>query len=504
MKNPNNILTQLLALEPVEVDEASIYQRTAEKLGLAAPAKSPVKTRVPRYRTLRAFAIAAVLVVFTGTAAFAGYSALQMGKQPIEYFAPDAASGTPVSTPTFHTAALASEEYNAVVGQSVDAGNAIITLDAVAADDNFINAFFTIVYNQPLDLSGEANEGVFFGEGAPAYARLRTLMPYFEVSIDGEAVLSNFNYIDGMDPYMTDERTVKLMVHQLLPTMTPDEFSLTIASSSFGAAGALDKPFEFNLSIDKASAALKTQAVEPASFSFDTGDGIKPLNIKKLALTPFGGLFTVSATYEKSTVIDPYGQELESEGPNALLPEGFLITDSLGNIAYTNGDIGMSMPLDSEGLFAVELYGLSPEATSITLTPLRWKGYENSVFESRAYSIADTGQRIETSSLGGLIYDGCEIEGNRMTYRFTPYGYTSIGDVMPEDEGLVTLTANRRTGLAFHTFDAATGQYVYAIDYYAAAPGELQSIKTFHIAYNDYAELDTAAAVTLPLQAVAK
>jgi hypothetical protein len=154
--------------------------------------------------------------------------------------------------------------------------------------------------------------------------------------------------------------------------------------------------------------------------------------------------------------------------------------------------------------YPVELYGLSPEATSVTLTPLRWKGFEGSSFEPRSYAIAEVGQRIETSPIGGLVYDGCEIVGSRMTYRFTPYGYTSIGDVIPGDVEMVSLTTGSRLGLAFHTFDAVTGQFVYTIDYYAATPEELQSIKTFSIDYDDSYEIDTAAAVTLPLTPVVK
>ena len=141
----------------------------------------------PRRRALRALAIAAAFVVLTGSVAFAGYSALQLAEHPIDFFAANAPNGVAPNgvapnAPTFHTAAMDLEQYSAVVGQSVEVEGATVTLDTIAVDDNFINAFFTIAFDEPLDLDN-AFDGLNEG-GMPAYDRLRSVMPLFEFRID--------------------------------------------------------------------------------------------------------------------------------------------------------------------------------------------------------------------------------------------------------------------------------------------------------------------------------
>ena len=59
-----------------------------------------------------------------------------------------------------------------------------------------------------------------------------------------------------------------------------------------------------------------------------------------------------------------------------------------------------------------------------------------------------------------------------------------------------------RSGALHKSVDRATGTITVRYDYYAATKAELEQIPTFHYTYISGYSLDTAHAVTLPLQPV--
>lgn len=129
------------------------------------------------------------------------------------------------------------------------------------------------------------------------------------------------------------------------------------------------------------------------------------------------------------------------------------------------------------------------------------------------------GARLETSSLGGYMVQNFAIQDHAITFDLVPYGWPGGQlTIEPDDEGLASMAEDEavlfnegepdqtvtawHTGLISESIDGTTGVRTYRLDYYAATREELEQIPSFHyFCWNGY-RLDTAHAVTLPLQPV--
>lgn len=494
----DDCLKELLALEPVEYNADAVKRKTFARLGLAtgagraapaggqsAPALRAAKGGRPRRGVLRVAAIAAALMLVLSTAVYAATVIYSMMQQDVDFFAPQPAASTPVDGPTYHGAlAMDIEQYNAAVGQSVTDNGKTVTLDTVAVDDNFINAFFTIAYDSAIDLDA-AVDGPY-----PAWHKLKRLAPNFVLMVDGQALEGGFSTADEYDPYMADGSTVKMMVRWVVPTQLPDVFTIALRGEEFdlatGDSSAITGRFDFELTVDKSASAAATRAAKPGQYKISLEGGDYTLDLNKLALTPFGGAFTVNGHWA--------GDELNPD-PAYLMPEDFYITDDKGNVVQTFWN---NVVASGSAHYALELLGAAPDARSITLTPIRDKtSYDDG--EMRTYAVTDIGAKIPLSSLGGYTLEDYVVEGSRVSLVLRPYGrcnYFAGGFVLADDD--VTL-AEGRSGLANQQIDRKTGLLTYSVDYYAATPEELQSITAFNVWYEGVWELDEAAALTLPL-----
>lgn len=490
-------MDQLLGLEPVEVDENAIKRRTFEKLeltgkevasGNATPFVRKMNGGKPRWKALRVTAIAVALMMALSTAVYAATVIYSMVQQKVGFFEPNGTNQTPVSGPTYHGAlAMDIERYNASVGQSVTDNGKTVTLDTIAVDDNFINAFFTVAFDEPINLDNIPDIEAHF----PAYYKLRYVLPHFDVKVNGKEIDGGFSTSDDYDPYMVNDSTVKMMIRYAVPTILPNTFDISLHGEEWGTtvgSSAQVGTFDFALTVDKTASAAVTRTAEPGVYTLDTEDGQRSLDLNKLAVTPFGAIFSVKGHWNGE--INP--------DPAYLMPEDFYITDDKGNVLNTfwNNMVSSNAPY-----YALEMMGIANDAENITLTPI----LDSTVFddgEDRTYSVTDIGAKIEINNLGGYYLEDYIVEAGRISLVLRPYGrcnYFTGGVVVDTDN--VTL-AGGRSGLINEQIDRKTGLLTYSIDLYAATPEDLQAISTFTVWYGGAFELDEAAAIKLPLSPI--
>lgn len=470
-------MDELLNIEPIEIDTDAITKKTFSKLEISSKAPG-------RHKFFHTALIAAAIILALSTVVYAGSVIYGMMQQKVDYFNLNPNNSTPVNAPVYHGALeMDIEQFNAAVGATAQAEGTTITLDTVAADNNFINAFFTIVYDEPVDL----NAHQFVEDFWPDYYKLRYVIPSFGIKIDGKEVLGGFSTSDTDDPYMADEYTVKTMVRWVCPTILPDVFELNIEGQQPSLNGDVStETFTFDVTIDKSASAAKTLAAKPGIYSLDTADGQRTLDLNKLAATPFGAVFSVNGHWD--------GDEL-NPNPAYLMPEDFYITDDKGNVLNTfwNNVVSSGSPY-----YALEIIGCAPDAKSITLTPILDKqNYDDT--ETRTYSLSNIGAKIELDNMGGYYLENYIVEDSRISLVLRPYGRCNYfaGGIVIDTDG-VSL-AGGRSGLINEQIDRKTGLLTYSISFYAATPEELQKITTFTAFYNGAYELDEGAAITLPL-----
>ena len=235
----------------------------------------------------------------------------------------------------------------------------------------------------------------------------------------------------------------------------------------------------------------------------------QPLDLRYLAFGPVGGCLVVDIPNE--TLFN--GQISVDAG---LSPYAFQITDDTGKILYPT-----SVAWWQNGESRFNLTAPDTAATSITLTPVVPDGEASAPQAEATVTVEEmkNGARLETSSLGGYMVQNFAIQDHAITFDLVPYGWPGGQlTIEPDDEGLVSMAEDEavmfnegepdqtvtawHTGLMSESIDGTTGVRTYRLDYYAATREELEQIPSFHyFCWNGY-RLDTAHAVTLPLQPV--
>lgn len=492
----NDIYTEdLLEIEPVPVNEEQIKSKVFGKLGLSpdsihdgvrtfeditTPAFRTIKGGKSQHRFLKVAAVVLAALILVPSAAYAANTLYEMIRQSISYFEQEGSGQTPVNGPTYHSPlAMDVEQYNAKVGYSVESDGKTVTLDSVAIDDNFINAFFTINYDEAINLDEQGDDYSHF----PAYSKIRDLTPFFSIEINGERIQGGFSTIDEYDPYMVDDKTVKMMIRIVTPTIFPDEFDLSLLGQN---PSSKDIDYRFDLSIDKSASAAATRSVESGLYQI----GEKSLDLEKLAVTPFGSVISVKGHMDEDGI---------NPDPNYLMPGDLHIVDNTGKVMHSFWNNAMS---GDSSYYALELIGGSPDAESVTLTPVKHNRDRNTQdsIELRSYSVNDIGVKIELSPIGGYNLEDYKVENKGVSITLRPYGVCNYEAHILLDDDQVSLTDMKRKGLINQQIDRKTGLFTFSIDYYAATLEELQSISTFEIPYQNGVELDNENAITLPLK----
>lgn len=164
-----------------------------------------------KYRVIKGAAVAAVLTAAFAASAFAmtptGQEAIG---NIISYFRNEQAAEI--------TSYEALAEYNEEIGKSDSVNGYTLTLDNVAADDNFIHVFYTIKSEQP------------FIEDINA-ASITGSMVWADVAVNGKLMGYNSNHSD-FDGYFEDCNTMKLVQKLNVSAQEiPDKFKLEILAA---------------------------------------------------------------------------------------------------------------------------------------------------------------------------------------------------------------------------------------------------------------------------------
>jgi hypothetical protein len=503
--NDSRELQGLLGLDPVPFDAGRIKQRVLDRLDDATEAAPRRQRRMPRRLTV-ALVAAAVLALGIPSAYAVGSLIASMGEGGIGFFEAAGPADKDVNRPTYYAAMQADlEKANAPVGQTLAFDGGTVTLDTLAVDDNFVNAFLTIRYDKPVD---EAALGA--KDKRPEWDGLQVLAPELAFSVDGREVTAHTNTSSGgdfeRDPYYIDERTVGVMVRKALATELPDVFDLDIGF--FGDALVVaDSPTtrhadvegHFAVTVDKSAPSALTRTVEPGTYRFEAADGPRELVIDRISLSPFGVVASI-----RTASLDGLG------GIDA-----FMISDDKGNTAIPQLRGGTIRAADDpEGdlpeSYLFELVGLDPQAQSVTVTPIidarRGTDPRDIPHERRLADLSQVGTQIAMSELGGLTVVSHEVAQGTVTIKLKPYGYlpeTSLvggaNEFVLEDTDKLTHNAQKRLGLETSWYDRGESLIVLDTHYYAATDEELAQATTYSYYYTDSLTADKGNALTLPI-----
>jgi|GEM_PF-4285343 len=500
-------------IQPIEVDRDRVLsmvhdKKAREELSASSHHRNTARPKKVPVRVVRLLIAAAIVLAFSALA----YGTTElirsmrsetesvlyvMQKGEIDYFkSAKNNQGTPIPQPLMYgDLEPVLSQFSAPVGQTVESSGMTLTLEAVAVDDSFINVFFTAVYDKPLDWivpgmqqdpSVDPAEGVVI---IPAHWVLSQALPrlyettcvYVDEST-GETTsipLTESEMMAGaVDAFMIDAQTVKLMARWITPAELPDVFSLSMAIAGGNHTG--DASFEFDLLIDKSAPSKLTRRAEPQILTFDTVEGKRTLDLRRVTLSPFGGVITI-------------GSQGTRDSDNIQLSfEDFVITDDKGNAV----NLLRSGNMDNNTKI---MAGLSPESLSISFIPVLPLWDDNKEWtndDAIAYRVDDFETKIMTSSLGGFTLESFDIDSSMLTWVFKPFGWSPELIIFPRMEN--TQFSLHGRGAHVPRIDRATGNTIYEIDYYDLTPKEIAAIKTFAVFYMGDYFIDEKAAISVP------
>jgi hypothetical protein len=474
--------------------------------------------RLPRRLTVALIA-AAVIIIGISSAFAANDLMATMGEGGIGFFGTAGSADKDVNTPTYYVSMQADlEKANAPVGQTLTFDGGTITLDTLAIDDNFLNAFFTIRYDEPI-----STEGINDGLDAPEWSDLHTLtyvLGYTILSADGEDVYAYPDYAGSTDavydPYYIDERTIGVMTHQVIAKDLPDVFdlSITVLGNDLPVAVADSANFEsrhmdgsFEVTVDKSASSALTRSITPGTYRFEGAEGIREVTIERLSLTPFGAVAIIRA------------QDFDDIG-------SLMIVDDRGNTAnfqFRGGTLRWTIdnmaPYYGDQCYVFELVGLDPQAQSVTITPVIYdttldlENYE----EYRFVDLSQAGTQIALSKLGGVTLVSREIEQGTVTVKLKPYGFLGSTSVIGggpgggnyfDLQGAESLMRNegpddrRYSGIVTSWYDRGNDLIVFTQDFYGVNDEQLEQLEqltTYRYVYFSGIYADESATLTLPL-----
>ena len=469
-------------------------------------------------RTVRVGLIAAALFCASAMTVYAvGPDLIQMISEKIGFFQ-DAPSkedvNDPLSAPRgdYGETKQALEGFNAPVGQSVTDNGVTVTLDNISMDVSSMDIFLTISGEEAMQAIEEIDDygplwNRFFGTGPN----------FYWAKINGKEIAQ----ADVEDWYLDEEGNLKLWRHYLLTEM-PEGEEITVELNETECALGKAGEWCFTVTLDGDSVRAGGKVGEPGTYFmpeavYPNYDGFgstltlnKDLGLEYLAFGPKGGVIKTHVTEKKLT--DAIGSDAYAyEGLDANM---LYIVDNTGKELYSSRAAFISGE-------ALNLTAPDPSATSLTLTPMRYRyaNEDGSTSKTRTITTDElkNGAKVPTSQYGGYTVENFTIHNGVISYDLVPYGWNcgSYSEILrPQDDGKISMVAEEATNLQdggtatlFHsallssTIDPQAGVTSVRHDYYAASDEELQSITEWKYEYFDV-EMDTEHAITVALEDV--
>ncbi len=329
----------------------------------AISADPPERKRYMRYRVLKTALIAACAGVICTSAVLAASPAGQKALSSIMAYFQNEQS-------TQLTSLEELSKYNEEIGVSVTRDGVTLTLDNVAADDNFVHVFYTITSDTP------------FYEGDNQYAsETWDSLLWIECAINGKVAGYDSNN-NSADSYFADEYTYKAMRKYNVSTEgIPDNFKVEL----FGETNAAFKTVlpdnsPFNLiwqdkiseitdaqkatvwyvcaDVDKSSAKVES-VTHDIGVTLDSG-----IIIDKAVFSPFGNQIIIRTEA---------GEEPDQDSPNCALSlvDDFALFDENGT-SLDVLDRGASMAGDGSSVNSFEFLKGSINTKQLTIVPTHY------------------------------------------------------------------------------------------------------------------------------------
>lgn len=503
---------------PLTAGELDRLTRTVlgriDAAGPAAPSAAGQKPKIRHVRR-RAFTFgiaAAVVCALCGTAAAVGPSLIKMIQGNIDFFstAPDqsqvsqnldAPRGTHEGTEAELTA------YNAPVDQTVTDDGVSVTLDNISIDVSSMDVFFTITGENIVD--DALDEESFYSSSDQVWFSA----PFFsECTLNGQDIVADSPTL--REYYRVDGSTLKMWVHYIL-TAVPEGDTVVLNLSETSVLNH-EGNWDFSVSLD--GSALRAGATRAKAGEYPVGDNV--LLLDNFTFGPLGG--SITTRYEYAYTDDTQQQVAWSKGMDA---SQFLITDNTGKELYLSAWAAQNYihdgTVDQSSVSNYQLTRPADGATSITLTPVSYDVTAETELRTVTADEMRAGAKIAFSDLGGFTVQDFTVKDSSISFSLVPYGWVHgmssgmlVDLVMPNDEDVSTVSEEvqglndgstatiARTGMVNAFADPATGIVTIRYDYYAATQEELEQIDSFRYYYTPGCTLDTANAVTLPLEAL--
>lgn len=330
------------------------------------------KTRKPRCF----LAVATILLVMTSAVTFASPILVDMVEGTVSYF------NAPKEF-RYMSKQSEYEKYNAEVDISCQDQGIGITLDNIAVDDNYINVFYTLKSENPIDLLGSGEE--------PENWRLRWTAPNFWYKVDGRYIEPAAE--NEIDAYLVDEYTLKGMQRFTLLGQLKDNFNLEMYSDWILNTNG---KWHIAMNIDKSNVATESKTIMPninATVTSGWEENIHnhKINIKKVSISPFGSQIVIS-----------------ERGENTFY--NFAIRDDQGNYLpiVPKGSYGSALfKVDN----SFEFIPKSENMQSLSIIPIKSDGHS----ELNYFDLpTDLPKKLQVNELGGYVLESIQIDANKM------------------------------------------------------------------------------------------
>ncbi len=449
------------------------FGRKLDALMDTLPEKAPAHRRRFRFARTAAITVAAVFVLGAGAAA-AAPAVLTMTQGVIDYFQTKKDSEFADKLAEF-------EKYNAAVGVSDTKNGVTLTIDNISTDDSYINIFYTVKSETPLEKPGEDSD--------PESWRAKWAAPVFWADVDGKqldtsgAILSEASF--------TDDCTLKGMHRLPLKESLPDSFKLSLYTG--GTSEITEDSFVFSLSIDKSAVSVDSLTVEPdldwhisiGEMSF--GDGpedtisAKELDVKveRVSISPLSSTITLSEVSEY-----PFSSFAARDDKGRYLP-----------VTSGNGVVGSSSFLPQRVRNIYELYGADTSTKSLTLIPLASCGRCHQVKgPTDAMPLTD-------DSENGYVMESLEVGDKVTTARFSIKGIVDNAnaqiELIDKDGEIIDFTGG---AYIESSMNRETGEITATLYYPLATPEDLAKIKGVMFWQPDEIRLLEDQSITINLQ----
>lgn len=183
------------------------------------------------------------------------------------------------------------EQYNSQVGVSATDQGITVTIDNLAVDDNYINVFYTIKSEEPIQLLGDENDLKQW--------RLNWTAPIFWFKEDGRYIEPPAQ--NEVEAYLEDAYTLKGMQRFAVMGTLEDRMNLELYTDGiFGKEGQWHIP----LSVDKSKVAVESLTVTPKLKAQVTsgwnGEYKHDITVEKVSISPFGNQIVISERAENT------------------------------------------------------------------------------------------------------------------------------------------------------------------------------------------------------------